>query len=156
MFFHNGRREPQAPFAIEAEYSADQGVFSVPSLLWHLLSDVLPQIAEHRHFSARDVVSDRYARQFHNATFDRVHEGEITHRPGEQRPFGITGTAQKERCRGKVDDTRHPTFRALRDYFRFARYSGTIARGAEISSRLQFAGRRFVAIQLPDRRESRG
>ncbi len=74
------------------------------ALLRHLRSDVLPEIAVHRHLLARNVVGDRHAGQLDDPAFDGVHERKIVHRPGEQRPFGIARTAEEEgRCR-KIDD----------------------------------------------------
>ena len=60
-----------------------------PPLLRHFLADVFPEIAEHRHLRARDVVGHGNARQFDDAAFDGIHEREVTHRPREERSFGI-------------------------------------------------------------------
>ena len=70
------------------------------------LPDVFPEIAEHGHLAAGDVVGDRDARQLHDAAFDGVHEREIAHRPREERAFGVAGAAQEERRRGEIDDAR--------------------------------------------------
>ena len=67
---------------------------------------MLPEIAEHGHLLAGDVVGDRHARQLDDAALDRVHQREVAHRPGEQRAFGVAGAAQEERRGGKVDDRR--------------------------------------------------
>ena len=77
-----------------------------------LLADVLPQVAEHRHLAARDVVGDRDARQLDDAALDGVHQREVAHRPGEQRALGVAGAAQEER-RGRqvVDDAATPSLR---------------------------------------------
>jgi len=77
------------------------------SLLGHVLADVLPQVAEHRHFVAGDVLGDRDARQLDDPALDRVHEREVAHRPWEQRALGIAGAAQEERRGGEVDDAAH-------------------------------------------------
>ena len=68
------------------------------------VADVLPQIAEHRHLVAGDVVGHRNARQLDDAAFDGVHQREVAHRPGEQRAFGVAGAAQEERRRRQIDD----------------------------------------------------
>ena len=74
------------------------------AFLGHVLADVLPEVAEHGHLVAGNVLGDRNARQFHDAAFDGVHEREVAHRPGEQRAFGVAGTAEEERRRRQVDD----------------------------------------------------
>ena len=73
-------------------------------LLRHLLADVLPEVAEHRHLVARDVVGDGNARQLDDAALDRVHEREVAHRPREERALGVAGAAEEERRRREVDD----------------------------------------------------
>jgi hypothetical protein len=65
---------------------------------------VLPQVAEHRHLAAGDVVGDRHARQLDDAAFDGVHQREVAHRPGEQRALGVAGAAQEERRGRQVVD----------------------------------------------------
>ena len=65
---------------------------------------MLPEIAEHRHLAAGDVVRDRDARQFDDAALDGIHQREVAHRPREQRAFGVAGAAQEERRRGQIDD----------------------------------------------------
>ena len=77
--------------------------FAAP-LLGHVLADVLPEIAEHRHLVAGDVLGDRDARQLDDAALDRVHEREVAHRPREQRALGVAGAAQEEWRRGQIDD----------------------------------------------------
>ena len=74
------------------------------ALLRHVLADVLPQVAEHRHLVAGDVLGDRDARQLDDAALDGVHQREVAHRPREQRALGIAGAAQEEWRRGQVDD----------------------------------------------------
>ena len=75
-----------------------------PAFLGHLRPDVFPQIAEHRHLLAGDVVGHGHARQFDDAAFDGVHQREVAHRPGEQRALGIARAAQEKRCGRQVDD----------------------------------------------------
>jgi hypothetical protein len=75
-------------------------------LLRHVATDVLPQIAEHRHLVAGNVLGHRHARQLDDAALDGVHEGEVAHGPREQRAFGVAGAAQEERRRGEIDDAR--------------------------------------------------
>ena len=75
-----------------------------PALLRHVLADVLPQVAEHRHLVAGDVLGHRHARQLDDAALDGVHQREVAHRPREQRAFGVAGAAQEERRRRQVDD----------------------------------------------------
>ena len=77
--------------------------FAAP-FLGHVLADVLPEVAEHRHLVAGNVVGDRDARQLDDAALDGVHEREVAHRPREQRAFGIAGAAQEEGRRGQIDD----------------------------------------------------
>jgi hypothetical protein len=80
-------------------------VFALAAALFgHVLADVLPEVAEHRHFVAGNVLGHRYARQLDDAAFDGVHQREVAHRPREQRALGITGTAQEEGRRRQVDD----------------------------------------------------
>ena len=70
------------------------------------LPDVLPEVAEHRHLVAGDVVGDRDARQLHDAALDRVHEREVAHRPREERALGVARAAEEERRGREVDDAR--------------------------------------------------
>ena len=63
------------------------------ALLRHFRTDVLPQVAEHRHLVARDVLGNRYTWQLHNAALDRIHQREVAHRPGKERSLGIPGPA---------------------------------------------------------------
>jgi hypothetical protein len=42
--------------------------------LRHVLADVLPEVAKHRHLVAGDVFRDRDARQLDDAAFDCIHE----------------------------------------------------------------------------------
>ena len=79
-------------------------------LLRHLRADVLPQVAEHRHVVARDVVGDWHTRQLDDPAFDGVHEGEVTHRPREQRSFGVARATEEERRCGEVH---HPRYAKL-------------------------------------------
>ena len=74
------------------------------ALLGHVLADVLPEVAEHGHLVAGDVLGDGNARQFHDAALDGVHEREVAHRPGEQRALGVAGAAEEERRGRQVDD----------------------------------------------------
>ena len=73
-------------------------------LLRHVLADVLPEVAEHRHLVAGDVLGDRDARQLDDAALDGVHQREVAHRPREQRALGIARAAQEERRGRQVDD----------------------------------------------------
>ena len=66
------------------------------SFLWHVLPNVLPKIAKHGHLITGDVFRDGDAGQLHDATFDSIHEREITHRPREQGALGIAGTTQEK------------------------------------------------------------
>jgi hypothetical protein len=59
------------------------------TLLRHLLADVIPKVAEHRHLVSWDVVGDRNAWQLHDPALDRVHEREVTERPREKRPLDV-------------------------------------------------------------------
>ena len=85
-----------------------------PPPLRHLPPDVLPEVAELRHLAARDVVRHRHPRQLDDAAFDGVHQREVAHRPGEQRPLGVAGPAQEEGSGGEVDDTAHAPACGLR------------------------------------------
>ena len=73
-----------------------------PSLLGHLLADVLPQVAEVGHVAARNVVGDRHSGQLDDAALDGVHQREVAHRPREERPFGVARSAQEEGRRRQV------------------------------------------------------
>ena len=69
---------------------ADRASLALPRPFFGIFfADVLPEIAEHRHLVAGDVVGDRHARQFHDAALDGIHEREVAHRPREERAFGI-------------------------------------------------------------------
>ena len=68
------------------------------------LADVLPEVAEHRHLVAGDVVGHRHARQLDDAALDGVHEREVAHRPREQRALGVARAAQEEWRGRQVDD----------------------------------------------------
>ncbi len=74
------------------------------ALLRHVLADVLPEVAEHRHLVAGDVLRDGDARQLDDAALDGVHEREVAHRPREERAFGVARAAEEERRRGEIDD----------------------------------------------------
>ena len=74
------------------------------TFLGHVLTDVLPEIAKHGQFITGNVLRHRHARQLDDAALDGVHQGEVAHRPGEQRAFRVTGTAQKKGRSGQVDD----------------------------------------------------
>jgi len=67
------------------------------ALFRHFLTDMVPEIAKDRCFTVRNILRDRYARQFDDAAFDRVHQREITDHPGEEDAFGVTGAAEKKR-----------------------------------------------------------
>ncbi len=71
---------------------------------------MVPEIAEHGHVVAGDVVGYGNARQFDDAAFDGVHEREIGHGPGKERAFGIAGATQEERRSGKVYHPREADF----------------------------------------------
>ena len=59
------------------------------TLPWHLLPDVVPEIAELGHVAARDVVGDRDAGKLDDAALDGIHEREVAHRPREERSLCI-------------------------------------------------------------------
>jgi hypothetical protein len=63
------------------------------SLFGHPRADMLPQVTEFRHIPAGYIVGHRDAGQFDDAGLDRVHQGEVTHRPREESPFDIAGAA---------------------------------------------------------------
>ena len=65
-------------------------------LLGHLVADMLPQVTEHWHFSARDVVCYRNAWQLDDATLDGIHEGKVAHGPGEQCALRISAFALRQ------------------------------------------------------------
>jgi len=73
------------------------------ALLRHLLADMLPKLAVDWHLGVRDVVGDGNSRQLDDSAFDRVEQGEIAHRPGEQRAFAIAGAGEEERRRRQVE-----------------------------------------------------
>ncbi|MGB7044308.1 MAG: hypothetical protein WBD65_05185 [Methylocella sp.] len=70
----------------------------------HVLADVLPKVAKHRHLLAGDVFRHRDARQLDDAAFDGIHEGEVAHRRREQSALGVAGAAKKKWRRGQVND----------------------------------------------------
>ena len=70
----------------------------------HVLADVLPEVAEHRHLVAGDVFRYGHARQFDDAAFDGIHEREVAHRPREQGALGVARAAKEEWRRGQVND----------------------------------------------------
>ncbi len=76
------------------------------ALARHVLADVLPQVAEHGHLVAGDVLGDGDAGQLHDAGLDGVHEREVAHRPREQRALGVARPAQEEGSRREVDHPR--------------------------------------------------
>ena len=76
-----------------------------PSFFRHPCADMLPQVAEHGHLAAGDVVGHRHARQLDDAAFDRIHEGKIAHGPRKERTLDVAGAAQ-EKGRGREVD--HP------------------------------------------------
>ena len=78
------------------------------ALFRHLRADVLPEIPEHRHLRAGNVVGDRHARQLDDAALDGVHEGEVAHGPWEEGAFGIAGAAKEEGRGGEVDHAGEP------------------------------------------------
>ena len=56
----------------------------------HARANVFPEVSELRHFSAGYIVGNWHPRQFHDSTFNGVHEREVAHRPREQGSFGVT------------------------------------------------------------------
>lgn len=54
-----------------------EGLARRSPFLWKLLANVLPKIQELRRVAAWDVVSDRHTQQFHDATLNGVHQGEV-------------------------------------------------------------------------------
>ena len=71
---------------------------------------MLPQIAEFGHLRAWHIVCHRHAGQFDNATLDRIHQREVTHRPGKQGALCIARALQKEGCCREVIDLLHSQF----------------------------------------------
>ena len=80
------------------------------ALFRHVFADVLPQVAEHRHFFTGYVLRHRHAGQFDNAAFDGIHQREVAHGPGKQGAFCVAGTAQKEWCGRQVHDASDTQF----------------------------------------------
>ena len=58
--------------------------------------DAQPKLAVNGLVGAGDVVGNGDPREFDDAAFNGVHEGEIAHGPGEQRALGLAGTTQEE------------------------------------------------------------
>ena len=85
---------------VRVEFSA-----GAPALLWHFFANVLPEIAEHRHFRLGHIVGDRHPRQLDDAALDGVHQREIAHGPGEQGALAIARAAEEEGRGGEID---HP------------------------------------------------
>jgi len=71
---------------------------------------MFPEIPEHGHLLAGDVVRYRHTRQFDDTAFDGIHQGKIAHRPGEQGAFGITGTSEEKRRRREIEDAGYSQF----------------------------------------------
>src|SRR5438105_9914905 len=82
-----------------------------PALLGHVLADVLPKVAEHRHLVAGDVFCNRDARQFNDAALDGIHQREVAHRPREQRSLGVAGATQKKGVADRSMTRLTPSFR---------------------------------------------
>ena len=89
------RREARAGSSVSALPRPFLGIFG---------ADVLPEVAEHGHLAAGDVVGHRHARQLDDAALDGVHQREVAHGPGEERALGIAGAAQEEGRGREVDD----------------------------------------------------
>jgi len=94
----------QGGFQLRRKFLRVQSGSFTPSFFGHIFADVLPKVAKHRHVVAGNIVRHRHARQFDNATLDGIHQRKVAHCPGEKRAFGITGTAQEERCGGQIDN----------------------------------------------------
>ena len=92
---------------VQPEIKRIQALGFATTFLRHLGPDMLPQVAEHRHFGARDVVCHRHAGQLDDAALNGVHQRKIAHRPGEHRPLCVAGAAQEERGGGEVVDRAH-------------------------------------------------
>jgi hypothetical protein len=71
-------------------------------------ADMLPQIAVDRLVGGGQIVGDRNARQFDDAAFDRVHQAEIGHDPGEQGSLSVPRTMKEERRRRQIVDGAQP------------------------------------------------
>ena len=69
------------------------------TLLRHLRTNVLPEIAEFGHIAARNIVGDRHPGKLDEAALDGVHQGEIAHRPCKEGAFGVARAAEEERRR---------------------------------------------------------
>ena len=80
------------------------------ALARHLIPDVRPQVTEHGHFAAGNIVCHRHARQLHNAALNRVHQGKVAHCPREQSAFYVAGAAQEERRCRKINHALHANF----------------------------------------------
>ena len=74
---------------LDREAERVEGGSLAATLPWHLLPDVVPEIAELGHVAARDVVGDRDAGKLDDAALDGIHEREVAHRPGEEGSFRI-------------------------------------------------------------------
>ena len=69
-----------------------------------ILADMFPEVSEDRHVGTGDVVGHRHPRQFDDAAFDGVDEGEIADRPGKEGSLGPARAAQKKRRRRQIID----------------------------------------------------
>ena len=78
-----------------------------PSLLRHVIPYVLPELPEHRHFVAGDVVRHRHPRQLDDSALDRIHEREVAHRPREECSLGVARTPEEEGRGGQVHHATH-------------------------------------------------
>ncbi len=70
----------------------------------HVLADVLPEVAVDGHLVARNVLGHGHPWQFDDTALDRVHEREVTYRPGKQSALGVAGAAEEERSGREVHD----------------------------------------------------
>ena len=60
-----------------------------PAFFRHPGPDMFPEVAEHRHFLARDIVGHRDTGQLDDAALDGIHQGEVAHGPGEERSLNV-------------------------------------------------------------------
>src|ERR1700733_4072134 len=72
-----------------------------------MLADTEPQVAVGGPLACHRVVSYRHPRYFDDTCLDGVDQRKIRNYPGEKSAFGEAGTAQKERCGGKIINSLH-------------------------------------------------
>jgi len=75
-----------------------------------MIADAEPEVAIGGLIPRHCVVGNGNTRDFYNAGFDGVNEGEVGYDPRKERAYWIAGASEKERCRGKILDSANAEF----------------------------------------------